>query len=108
MIIESNLEPGIFVLADKGYMSKKNVELLKSLGFQDGIMRKNIKNKEITEGEKAKNKEISKVRYRVEQSFGLLKKHFGYERMRYVGSDKCNLENTLKMLSFNILSVFIL
>jgi len=102
MILESNLESGIFVLGDKGYMSKKNVELLKTLGFQDGLMRKNVKNKKITEDEEFKNKEISKIRYRVEQSFGLLKKHFGYEKMRYIGTEKCNLENTLKMLSFNI------
>lgn len=102
MIKESNLEADTFVLGDKGYMSKKNVELLKTLGLQDGLMRKNVKNKKITEEEHSKNKEISKIRYRVEQSFGLLKKHFGYERMRYIGTKKCDLENTLKMLSFNI------
>ena len=102
MILESNLESGISVLADKGYMSKKNVELVNKLGFQDGIMRKKVKNRELTEEEKAKNKEISKVRYRVEQSFGLLKQHFGYDRMRYIGLEKCDLENTLKMLSLNI------
>jgi IS5 family transposase len=102
MISESNLDSGIFVLGDKGYMSKKNVNLLETLGFKDGLMRKKVKNKDITEEEKFKNKEISKIRYKVEQSFGLLKKHFGYERMRYIGQEKCDLENTLKMLSFNI------
>ena len=102
MISESNLDSGISILADKGYMSKKNVNLLETLGFKDGLMRKKVKNKDITEEEKNKNREISKIRYRVEQSFGLLKKHFGYERMRYIGREKCNLENTLKMLSFNI------
>lgn len=102
MILESDLEPGIAVLADKGYMSKKNVELVDKLGFQDGIMRKKVKNKELTEEEKNKNKEISKIRFKVEQSFGLIKQHFGYVRMRYIGLEKCNLENTLKMLSLNI------
>lgn len=102
MINESGIEKGTHILADKGYMSKKNVELLKTLGMKDGIMRKKFKNKELTEEEKIKNKEISKIRYRVEQSFGLLKKHFGYERMRYIGKVKCNLENTIKMMSFNI------
>ena len=102
MILESNLEPGIPVLADKGYMSKKNVKIVNELGFKDGIMRKKVKNRELTEEEKVKNKKISKVRYRVEQSFGLLKQHFGYDRMRYIGLAKCDLENTLKMLSLNI------
>lgn len=102
MINESDIEKGTHILADKGYMSKKNVELLKTLGMKDGIMRKKLKNKELTEEEKIKNKEISKIRYRVEQSFGLLKKHFGYERMRYIGKAKCNFENTIKMMSFNI------
>ena len=48
------------------------------------------------------NKEISKFRFVVEQTFGLLKQHFGFERMRYVGKRKAELEYMLKSLAFNL------
>ena len=61
MISESNLDSGISVLADKGYMSKKNINLLETLGFQDGLMRKKVKNKDITEEEKLRIKRSVKL-----------------------------------------------
>lgn len=39
--------------------------------FNDGIMRKDEKNSKLTVYEKDRNKKISKVRYIVEQYFGL-------------------------------------
>ncbi len=102
IIKESDVEKGTTILADKGYMSKKNIQLLNRIEMKDGIMRKKLKNTELTAEEIVRNKEISKIRYRIEQSFGLLKQHFGYEKMRYIGKDRCNLENTIKMLSFNL------
>ena len=48
------------------------------------------------------NKEISKFRYVVEQTFGLLKLHFGYTRCRYISQRKVELEYMLKSISFNI------
>ncbi len=51
---------------------------------------------------KALNREISKFRYRVEQTFGLLKLHFGFDRMRYIGIRKAELEYNLKSLCFNM------
>jgi IS5 family transposase len=38
----------------------------------DGIMRKDYRNAKLTEVEHARNKGISKIRYKIEQYFGFL------------------------------------
>lgn len=99
---DSKIEKGTQVLADKGYASKKNRDLLSFLGLIDKILHKETKSLKLTEDQKIENRAISEKRYVVEQSFGLLKKHYGFSRMRYIGIDKCNLENKLKMIGLNV------
>jgi len=48
--------------------------------FKDGIMRKDTKNAKLTEHEIERNKKISKVRYIVEQHFGLSHLHDNGQR----------------------------
>lgn len=57
---------------------------------------------QFTDSEKKYNKILGKTRYVIEQSFGILKKWYGFSRMRYIGQEKCELELYLKMLTFNI------
>ena len=64
-------EPIKKVFADKGYFGKPNREFLAINKIEDGIMRKETTGAELTECEKERNKAISKVRYIVEQYFGL-------------------------------------
>ena len=64
-------EPIKKVFADKGYFGKPNREFLALNKIEDGIMRKATIGTELTEYEKKRNKAISKVRYIVEQYFGL-------------------------------------
>jgi len=64
-------EPIKKVYADKGYFGKPNREFLSMNSIEDGIMRKATTGAELTEYEKERNKAISKVRYIVEQYFGL-------------------------------------
>lgn len=99
---EIMLEEGLSVLADKGYPSIKNSELLESRNLVNKIMKKASKSRKLTEEEIDENREISKFRYRVEQTFGLLKLHFGFDRMRYIGIRKAELEYNLKSLCFNM------
>jgi len=99
---EIMLEEGLSVLADKGYTSAKNSAFLKSKNLVDKIMLKATKSNKLTEEQKLENKEISKFRFVVEQTFGLLKQHFGFDRMRYVGQRKGELEYMLKALAFNL------
>jgi IS5 family transposase len=64
-------EPIKKVFADKGYFGKPNREFLALNKLEDGIMRKETVGTKLTEYEIARNKAISKIRYIVEQYFGL-------------------------------------
>ncbi len=101
--IESlSLTSGVSLFADKGYACDANREILALKGIKDFIMHKKVKNKELTTYQKSINKLISKVRYVVEQSFGILKKHYGFDRTRYIGLDKVRMEFNLLAMSFNL------
>ena len=99
---EVMLEEGLPVLGDKGYTSAKNSNILESKNLENRLMLKATKSKKLTDEEKQFNKDISKYRYVVEQTFGLLKLHFGFTKLRYIGKRKVELEYLLKSLSFNI------
>jgi IS5 family transposase len=59
------------VFADKGYFGEPNRDFLRMNDIQDGIMRKGTRGTALTPREKARNRAIAKVRYIVEQYFGL-------------------------------------
>ena len=61
------------VYADKGYAGKPNQDFLALNNIADGIMRKDSTTAKLTEIER--NKSISKVRYIVEQYFGISHLH---------------------------------
>jgi len=58
--------------------------LLTGLGLKDFIMHKGAKGKKLTDYHKMMNKSISKVRYIVEQLFGILKRHYNFTRGEYL------------------------
>jgi len=91
------------LLADKGYASAKNREYLKSIGVKDGIMHKAVVNKPLTIEQKLINKVISRNRYRVEQSFGTLKRILKFERASYTTKRKVQAQFTLKAICSNLL-----
>jgi len=91
------------LLADKGYASAKNREYLKSIGVKDGIMHKAVVNKPLTIEQKLINKVISKNRYRVEQSFGTLKRILKFERASYTTKRKVQAQFTFKAICSNLL-----
>lgn len=59
------------VYADKGYHGQPNREFLHINEMKDGIMRKDERNAKLTDLEISRNKKISKVRYKIEQYFGV-------------------------------------
>jgi len=91
------------LLADKGYASAKNREYLKSIGVKDGIMHKAVVNKPLTIEQKLINKVISKNRYRVEQTFGTLKRILKFERASYTTKRKVQAQFTFKAICSNLL-----
>ena len=99
----SGLAPETTVYADKGYDSKANREHLQSKQLSDGIMRKAKRGQSLSAQEKQRNKELSKTRYVVEQSFGTLHRKFRYARASYFGLLKVAAQSHLKAICLNLL-----
>jgi IS5 family transposase len=89
--------------ADKGSSSSKNREHLRERGIKSGIMYAASKNKKLGHWQKTFNKLVSKVRYKVEQAFGTLKRRFCFTRASYFGTEKVLGQCILKAMAFNLL-----
>ncbi len=89
--------------ADKGYASAENRNTIKRMKIKNGIMLKASKNNPLKRTQKIFNKLISKVRYKVEQCFGTLKRRFNFSKASYFGTDKVLGQTILKSIVFNLL-----
>ena len=90
------------VYADKGYAGAPNREFLAMNELKDGIMRKDTQTAKLTEYEIDRNKKISKVRYIVEQYFGLSHLHDDAQRARFTTIDKNHIDIWFRQVAFNI------
>jgi IS5 family transposase len=90
------------VYADKGYAGKPNRDFLALNNIADGIMRKDSTTAKLTEYEKKRNKKISKVRYIVEQYFGISHLHDGAKRARFTDITKNKFDGWCRQAAFNI------
>ena len=70
--------------------------------IEDGIMRKATRGAELTQYEKERNKAISKIRYIVEQYFGISHLHHHAHRARFTKMIKNAIEGKLRQLAFNL------
>jgi IS5 family transposase len=95
-------EPIKKVFADKGYFGKPNREFLSMNKIEDGIMRKATTGTELTEYEEVRNKAISKVRYIVEQYFGISHLYNKAYRARFPKMIKNAIDALFRQLAFNI------
>ena len=91
------------MFADKGYASQANREFLEGQGITDGIMYKASRGRSLDATEKLLNRMISRIRYKVEQCFGTLKRRFGFSRSRYTTTEKVTSEFYWKAMCFNLL-----
>jgi IS5 family transposase len=90
------------IYADKGYCSQDNRRFLSRNKIRDGIMRKEQKNAQLTDLEHKRNKLISKVRYKIEQYFGLTERQMGGGRARFTTLVKENWNRLGMIMAFNI------
>lgn len=97
------LEVGTELLADKGYASKENRKQLRNHGLVDGIMHKAVRGKPLSEGLKKRNGKIKKNRWVIEQSFGTVKRIFGFSGASYFGQAKVLGQSYLKAICLNLL-----
>ena len=88
--------------ADKGYPSKKNTELLKQRKLKNPILKKAYKNKPLTDFEKKFNKLIGKIRFKVERTFGGIKRWFSGGIARYRGIKKMHSQNLMEAMCYNL------
>ena len=98
MIVESDEFAG-----DKGYDSKGNREALRKRGIKTRIMYKKQKNKPMTIWQKRFNKAVSSRRFRVEQTFGTLKRRFRFTKASYRNTEKVQAQFTMKAICLNLL-----
>lgn len=90
------------VFADKGYQSAKNQGLLSDNKLKSRILHKASKSKKLSERAIAFNKACSKIRYKVERTFGSIKRWFNGGRARYRGLEKTHGQNVLESLAYNL------
>jgi IS5 family transposase len=90
------------VYADKGYAGKPNRDFLALNKIADGIMRKDSTTAKLTDYEINRNKKISKVRYIVEQYFGISHLHDGAKRARFTDITKNKFDAWYRQAAFNI------
>lgn len=91
-----------WVKADKGYKSKKNDTILQQKRLRNHIMNKAGKNRKLTEREIQVNKIVSKTRYKVERTFGSIKRWFGGGVARYVGLSKMHTQHLMEAIAYNL------
>ena len=90
------------VMADKGYKSRANDEILKKWGSKSRIMHKAYRNQPLTQWQKKYNKAISKTRWVVERTFGSLKRWFGSGVTRLKGKEKVHSVHVLEAIAHNL------
>ncbi len=90
------------VYADKGYCSEANRQFLSRNGIRDGIMRKDQVNAKLTKRETKRNRWIAKLRYKIEQYFGLSKLHHWAGTARFTTLAKEGWDRLLGIMAFNL------
>lgn len=90
------------VEADKGYKSAENDRIIESYGYRNRIMIKAWRNKKLTDWQNRFNRLISKTRYKVERTFGSIRRWFKSGEARYVGLDKMHTQHLLEAIAHNL------
>lgn len=90
------------VYADKGYAGRPNRDFLAGNKIADGIMRKDSTTAKLTEYEIERNKKISKVRYIVEQYFGISHLKDNAKRARFTKIAKNKFDGWYRQTAYNI------
>lgn len=91
------------VLADKGYASAANRQLLAQRGISDLIQYKGSAGHPLADWQRKMNRAIGGIRFKVEQAFGTMKRRFHLARARYMGVAKVQAQMVWAALGMNLL-----
>lgn len=87
--------------ADSGYCSNEREDNLKKAGIEPKFITRTYRNANLTDEQKANNKERSRIRVRVEHVFAFLKKDIGF-KIRCAHDDNIRAEVDFAVLAHNI------
>jgi IS5 family transposase len=91
------------VYADKAYEKKTRRQALKARGVKDRIQHRRHKYQtELPHWQRVRNRLIGRVRSGVERTFSILKRRYGFVRMRYRGIVANALHLDLAIIAFNL------
>ena len=96
------LKKGTRLKGDKGYKSEKNDMILKEKGLINHIMLKDTRGTKLRESQKRFNKLISKIRYKIERTFGSIKRWFKTGEAKYVGLERTHTQHILEAIAYNL------
>ena len=101
-IDKAHLQQGTPVMADKGYDSSENREALSKRKLKSRIMHKSTKSHKLSRRETSVNKAISHVCYKMERTFGSMRRWFGAGVARYVGLMKTHAQHIMEAIAYNL------
>jgi transposase, IS5 family len=91
------------VYADAAYDTHARRAMLKARAIKDRIMhRPNKHHPELPPAQRRRNRFIARIRARVETIFAILKRHYGYVRVRYLGLVKNQSHLHLLCIALNL------
>lgn len=90
------------VCGDKGYSGQGRRDYLDAMGISNGLMEKGRRGHPLAEWQKSRNKSISRVRSAVERCFGILKRHYGYVRVKYGGLKRNRYQLSMLAVAVNL------
>jgi IS5 family transposase len=97
------------VYADKAYDSQARRTQLRTRGIRDGIMHRPNKHHPVLSPEqRATNRAIAAIRSRVETTFAVWKRHYGFARMRYFNLSRNLAQLYLMAIASNLRRVVVL
>lgn len=93
---------GSEVLADKGYSSQENRDIIRQMGLKSRLQYKRNRGEQGSSWMSRYNKAVGLRRYKVERVFGSLKSWFKTGVARYVGRSKTHLQHVLEGIAYNL------
>jgi transposase, IS5 family len=98
------------VYADKAYDSAARRQLLARLGIADGIMRRAWwgTGRDPDPQLVARNQALAKVRFAVERNFAIMKRWYGFRRVRYRGLPRSSAQLFLVCVALNLRRALVL
>ncbi len=102
VLASADLPSGIALKGDKGYESDRNRSLLRRRKLKNHLLKKAKRGKPLTDFEKRFNKRVGETRFKIERTFGSIKRWFSAGVARYSGIAKMHTQNLMEAIGYNL------